>query len=62
MIPLRVTPMNNPLTLISPVQKLGNIFLPLTVYAYLCKFQNAHPENQNANPLNVKLGADFNAK
>jgi len=33
-LPLRVTPMNNPITLISPVQSLGYIFLlPLTVYA-----------------------------
>ena len=30
-LPLRVTPMNNPITLISPVQSLGYIFVALTV-------------------------------
>jgi len=54
--------MNNPITLISTVQALGYIFLPLTVYAFSANFRIVFSESQNANPLDAELGPDFSAK
>jgi len=62
-IPLRVTPMNNPITLISPVQSLGYIFCCRWLYMYSsANFQTVFSESQNANPLDAVPEPDFNAK
>ena len=57
-------PLNNSITLISPVQsQVGLHFLPLTVYAYSsANFRTVFSESQNASPLDDQLGPDFNAK
>jgi len=62
-LPLRVTPMNNPITLISPVQSLGYIFLlQLTVCVRSANFRIVFSESQNDNPLDAEPEPDFNAK
>jgi len=60
-LPLRVTPMNNPITLISPVQSLVDRF------CYRCmrssaNFGTVFSESQNANALDAEPEPDFNAK
>jgi len=46
-LPLRVTPTNNPITIISLVwhwySHWATFLLPLTVYAQICKFRNSFP-------------------
>ena len=55
---------NNPITLISPVQLLGYIFV---VADSICvnssaNFRTVFSESQNANPLDAEPEPDFNAK
>jgi len=59
-----VIPLNNFITLISPVQSLAGLhFSPLTVYAYnSANFRTVFSESQNASPLDAELEPDFNAK
>jgi len=62
MLPFWGTPVNNPITFISPVQ-WGLHFLPLTVYAYSSvNFRTVFSESQNANPFDAELEPDFKAK
>jgi len=46
MLPLRVTPMNNPITLISPVQSLGYIFCHWSVTCVSANFLTVFSESQ----------------
>jgi len=61
-----VIPLNNSITLISPVQSLaGQHFLPLTVIEYMrssANFRTVFSESQNASPLDAELEPDFTAK
>ena len=59
-----VIPVNNSVTLISPVQSLAGLhFLQLTIYAYSsANFRTVFSESQNDNPLDAELGPDFNVK
>jgi len=61
MLLLRVTPMNNPVTLISPVQSLGYIFAADSMRRS-ANFRTVFSENRNANTLDTELVPDLNAK
>jgi len=50
MLLLRVTPVNNPMTLISPVQSLGYIFCRYQYMRSSANFRTVFSESQNANP------------
>ena len=60
-----VIPVNNSITLISPVQSIAGLhFLPLTV-EYMrssANFRTLFSESQNASPLDDEFGPDFNGK
>ena len=62
---LRITPMNNPITLISPVQSLARLnfsVAPNSICVALQIYKQFSPKARNANPLDVKPEPDFNAK
>jgi len=55
--------MNNPLTLISPVQSLGYIFVAAdSICVALQISEQFSPESQNTNPFGAEPEPDFNAK
>jgi len=59
---LRVTPMNNPITLITSTVA-GLHFCCADSYMRIsAHFRIVFPESQNASPLDAELGPDFNAK
>ena len=60
-LPLRVTPMNNPITLISPVQRGLHFCRWLSMHSS-ANLRTVFSESQNASPLDDKLGPDFMAK
>ena len=62
MLPLWGTPVNNPITLISPVPWVGSIFCRWQSMRSSANFRTFFSESQNANPLDAELGPDFNAK
>ena len=59
--PLRVTPMNNPITLVSSVQSLGYIFCRWQYMRSSANFCTVFSESQNANPLDAERETYFNA-
>ena len=60
--PLRVTPMNNTITLITSTVA-GQHFCCADSYTHRsAKFRIVFSESQNANPLDAELGPDFNGK
>jgi len=61
-LPLWGTPVNNPITLISPVPWVGSIFCRWQSMRSSANFRTFFSESQNANPLDAELGPDFNAK
>jgi len=59
-LPLRVTPMNNPITLITSTVA-GLHFCCADSYMRSCaNFRIVFSESQNASPLDAELGPDFN--
>jgi len=59
---LRNTPVNKPITLISPVPWVGSIFCRWQFMCSSANFWTVFSESQNASPLDAELGPDFNAK
>jgi len=60
-LPLWGTPVNNPITLISPVH-WGLHFFAADSLCVALNFRTVFPESQNANPLDAEPEPDFNAK
>ena len=56
------TPVNNPITLISPVQSLGYILAADSIMRSSANFRTVFSESQNANPLVTEPETHFNAK
>ena len=58
----RVTPMNNPITLITSTVAWLNFCSADSYMRSSANFRIVFSESQNANPLNAELGTDLNAK
>jgi len=54
-LPLRVTPMNNHITVYHQYSRWAKFLLRWQLYAYLCKFPMSFSESQNASPLDAEL-------
>jgi len=61
-LPLRVTPMNNPITLITNTVAGLHFCCAHSYMRSSANFRIVFSESQNASPLDAKLGPDFNAK
>ena len=55
------TAVNNPITIISPVQSRGDIFAAAYSMRTSANFRTVFSESQNVNPLDAELETYFNA-
>jgi len=62
MLPLRVSPMNNPITLITSTVAGLHFCCADSYMRSSANFRTVFPESQNASPLDAELGPDFNGK
>jgi len=61
-LPLRVTPMNNPITLITSIVTGVHFCCDDSYMRSSANFRIVFSESQNTSPLDAELGPDFNAK